>query len=414
MADAKYKANIALTLVSAGFFASYPFRHTFAGGLIASACEASMVGGLADWFAVTALFRRPLGIPFRTALVPRNRDKIFQAITDMVEDELLTAEHVGQALGNYDLAAVIVRYLEDHGGREDMRKIAGQLTEDIINKINEVELARAAELLVKQQAADIELTPLVADGADWLLANGYDELLIHWLIDECCLLVKQEQAPEFIGSLLVEAQHAYERGMVRRKLFHRALEKMVNLSPLHIGKVAQRQLLVMLDQLKDPSNPLRERLALWLRSMVRELRTNQDWQGRLEKWKLEQLDELHLRTDIADYIAHFRAARIDKINFWKQLAQGRVDESVDKFKDDEVMRTKADNYIKAIIVGWLTGHHSEIGRIVKAELNRLSEDELVKFIESKTGDDLQMIRINGSVVGGIVGVFLYMLNLVIG
>ncbi len=68
----KHKATITLGLVALGFVASHPFAHTFAGGLLASGFSAAMVGGLADWFAVSALFRRPLGIPFRTEIIPRN------------------------------------------------------------------------------------------------------------------------------------------------------------------------------------------------------------------------------------------------------------------------------------------------------------------------------------------------------
>src|SRR5665648_847468 len=87
-------ANITLGGITLGFLLSYPFHASFVGGLIASGCSAGMIGGLADWFAVTALFRRPLGIRpgkiIRTDIIPQNRERIFAALTDMVQNELLS------------------------------------------------------------------------------------------------------------------------------------------------------------------------------------------------------------------------------------------------------------------------------------------------------------------------------------
>ena len=79
-----YKATILLVIVAIGFFLTYPFNNTFAGGLLSSVFGAAMIGGLADWFGVSALFRKPLGIPFKTEIIPRNREKIFNALSDMV------------------------------------------------------------------------------------------------------------------------------------------------------------------------------------------------------------------------------------------------------------------------------------------------------------------------------------------
>ena len=94
----KNKATFILGAVSIGFFISYPFKHTLIGGLLAGGFGAAMIGGLADWFAVSALFRRPLGIPFRTAIIPRNREKIFQALVYMVENQILMKENIKSKL----------------------------------------------------------------------------------------------------------------------------------------------------------------------------------------------------------------------------------------------------------------------------------------------------------------------------
>ena len=132
----KNKAAITLALVFIGFAASLPFSRYFAGALLASGFAAALVGGLADWFAISALFRRPLGIPFRTAVIPRNRERISQAIIDMVEKELLTRENIKATLYSYDVAALILNYLVNYGGKQHIIDLLTRISGDVLPKLN--------------------------------------------------------------------------------------------------------------------------------------------------------------------------------------------------------------------------------------------------------------------------------------
>ncbi|EAX46424.1 protein of unknown function DUF445 [Thermosinus carboxydivorans Nor1] len=411
----KHKANFVLGIVTLGFFAGFPFRHTFFGGLITSACEAAMVGGLADWFAVTALFRRPLGIPFRTELIPRNREKIFRAIRDMVEQDLITAENVKATLDDYDLAAVLCKYLDEHGGRESIRAIARRLTADVIAKLDASQLARAAELLLKTEVVRIEVAPLLAEAIEWALAHGYGDAVACFLLDEGIRLAKQETVPWFIANLLLEVRHAYERGSRRRKFFHRALERMARLSPLRFGLSGQRRLIALLERMKDPKHPLRQELATWLRRLAERLRTDADLRRQVETWKMAYVVEpLDVRKTLAQYLDGFRRTGSAKTDEWQEALAGWVVTWLDGFLANPQLAAAVDRRLKQAIVEWLEVNHREIGDLVAGELNRFSTGELVAFIEDRVGDDLQVIRINGSLVGSVIGMLIYLLTFWVG
>lgn len=407
----KHKANLALGIVTLGFFAGFPFRHTFFGGLITSACEAAMVGGLADWFAVTALFRRPLGIPFRTELIPRNREKIFRAIRDLVEQDLLTAENVKTVFDDYDLTAVLRKYLDEHGGRESIQAIARRLTADVIAKMDPPELARAAELLLRIEAARLEVAPLLAEALEWALSHGYDDAVACFLLDEGIRLANAAPVPRFIANLFLEAKHAYERGSRRRKLFHRALERMARLSPLKFGLTGQRRLITALEEMKDPNHPLRQELAAWLRRLAERLRTDAAFKRQVEAWKTAHVVEpLAERERLARYLDEFRRTGSARTDEWQEAVARWVATWLDRFLANAQVTAAVDRRLKQAIVEWLEVNHREIGDLVVGELTRFSTEELVAFIEERVGDDLQAIRINGSLVGGVIGMLTYLLT----
>ena len=113
------KANLALAISIGGFLATFPVMDTgFVGGILHNGFLAASIGGLADWFAVTALFRKPLGISYRTDIIRRNRKRITEALVDYAADDLLSPENVMTVLEKEDTAAMAAAYLKERGGKE--------------------------------------------------------------------------------------------------------------------------------------------------------------------------------------------------------------------------------------------------------------------------------------------------------
>ena len=136
----KSKANLALAISAAGFLGSLPAGGFF-GGLVHHGFLAATIGGLADWFAVTAIFRKPLGISYRTDILRRNRGRIMDALVTFASDDLLSVENIMQVVREQEMATLLVDYLEHRGGHERLR----QVVDDVVLKaVNTIDTARVA------------------------------------------------------------------------------------------------------------------------------------------------------------------------------------------------------------------------------------------------------------------------------
>lgn len=406
------KATITLGLVSLGFIASHPFAHTFTGGLLASGFSAAMVGGLADWFAVSALFRRPLGIPFRTELIPRNRARITEAIIAMVEDELLTRENIRATIGRYDIAALVVRYLADYGGKARISEFLAKIGDDAVGQINPDKIGRFLAALVRDNAGQIKLAPLLAQTVEWSVRHGYADRLADFILGELEALIAQPQVGELLASFIGEARQAYERDLRRRQFASQLLEGL-GFTPAAMAAIAQREGGQLLRTLRDSAHPWRENLRQWALALAARLKNDPDLQERVERAKNEWLAG---RTDLAEHIGGgvaviLKAAGGDTgraaIRRW---LTAQVDRLVSAFRDDAGQQQALAQLLRQALMAFIDTHHAHIGTMVRERLDQYSSAALVEFIEGRVGNDLQMIRINGSVVGGLAGMLIFLLT----
>jgi uncharacterized membrane-anchored protein YjiN (DUF445 family) len=398
--------------VSLGFVASHPFAHTFAGGLLASGCSAALVGGLADWFAVSALFRRPLGIPFRTELIPRNRERITQDIIAMVEGELLTCDNIRATVERYDIAALAVRYLDEYGGKARIGDVLARIGDDVIGQINPDRIGRFLADLVRTNADQLKLAPIIAQTVEWSVRHGYADRLIDFLLGELTALLAQPQAGELLAGLIREARTEYERDMLRRRFASQFLAGL-GFTDAVLAAVVQREGDVFLRSLGDPAHPWRQNLRRWALDLAARLRDDPALQQRVEQAKSAWLAE---QTDLAEQIAggiaaiqRAAAGETGRAAIRRWLAS-RVDRLVLSFRQNGDQQQALAQLLRRALMAFIDTHHGHIGRMVRERLDQYSTEALVELIESRVGNDLQMIRINGSVVGGLAGMLIFLLT----
>jgi len=409
MSGNKNKATFILAVVSIGFFISYPFQHTFGGGLLAGGFGAAMIGGLADWFAVSALFRRPLGIPFRTAIVPRNREKIFQALVYMVENQLLMKENIKSRLSEWDIAATLVKVMLEHGGKSVVKRMFYSFIRDMIAQVKPQQLGEIIDEVVKNTVYKTPTALYMINGAEWLIKNSYDDKLINFLLKQCMLLIDHKQAQILFGQCFIAARQRYEQGMKRRKFFNQFL----HVSAEEVGAFGQKALLAGLLAMQDEGHSLRKKFKIWLQAWLIAKRTDGVFQQKSEEWLHQLLNQTDFAQYIASYIADFCADALvnnRQTVKWLEMLINQFDKMIAELAHNEQERGKFDQVVKNMLNQWLDTYHDEIGKIVMESLNKFTNVMLVDFIENKIGNDLQMIRINGSVVGGLVGMVLYIMT----
>lgn len=406
-------ASLTLGMVSAGFFITYPFHATFFGGLLASGFSAAMIGGLADWFAVTALFRRPLGIRpgriIRTEIIPRNRERIFSSLTDMVQNEILSQETLKRRLDDYDVAGLLLGYVTEHGGYRDLRELVCGLVDDTLDKLDPQAVGELANSLIRENAVKLAATPLAAEIIDHAVKMGYVEKLSSFTLDRLAELARVPQTGRIIYELVRQAIKVYEKGMDRRKFAN----SLIGLSPVQLAEEIQAWIAGYLDDIKaSPTHHARQGIREWIGKMARELRSNPDWQRRLEFWTRRLVGE---KLDITGSVAAFfrklgeeSKAQLGTRIIW--LLENRFEVLVSELVNNTEKRRQLDKVMKNFFIRLIDARHGEIGKLVQASLQRLDDENLVHLIAAKAGEDLQIIRINGSVVGGMAGLVLYLLT----
>lgn len=398
----KNKANLALGLSAAGFLGTLGLQGGFGAGLLHHGFLAATIGGLADWFAVTAIFRRPLGIAYRTDILRRNRPRIMEAIVKFASEDLLSTENIMKVIGEQDTAALMVDYIQHRGGRERVREVASQV---LLRGINALDTDRVAR----------ELAPSIRDGLQSLPMENI-------LMDLVRLLAEEKHSRGILHSMLTIGQEvlaapAFQQVMLSHiSLLRKEYEgdsagrafvlELMDLSDEKMLAILNDKLQNQLQELLLGQTQSYASLKAGLETMLMNFSRDESLHKLLKEWK----DNLVGKLELEPLLSRWLEANVKGENpFWLPGLRSYVDSALDDFVDSEDLQRRFDAKLKEFLEAELSKHHSLIPGIIRERLDEFSDDELVAFVEDKVQDDLQMIRINGAIVGSLVGMGLYVL-----
>ncbi|MGI6119313.1 MAG: DUF445 domain-containing protein [Desulfosporosinus sp.] len=395
------RANLILGGITLGFLLSYPFHTSFVGGLIASGCSAGMIGGLADWFAVTALFRRPLGIRpgkiIRTEIIPQNRERIFTALAAMVQDELLSQDVLRRKLSAWDFSGVLIRILRKQEVKLSAGLLLTNLAEDLVKQIKPGELTQIVLDLLQQNLSSMNLSQTLAAVLEFSLDHGDVNRVLESICQAINEYIEQPEVNVALKNIIEAALRRYGENNTTRKMLLKFLP-----TPSVLAYVLQTKVKTALQD-----GTVARLLKDSLLRFVTELKTKPSLQERTNHWCLNFA--AFMGTSMGKKTAIFE-------HFIKNIPNillNNWDGYLTKFEGNHSLRLKVDARVKLILEKQIELHHNAIGRMVREGLESLHNDKLVELIENKAGNDLQMIRINGSVVGGLAGMLIYVLGVVL-
>lgn len=393
-------ANLTLGGITLGFLLSYPFHAGFVGGLISSGCSTGMIGGLADWFAVTALFRRPLGIRpgkiIRTEIIPQNRERIFAALADMVQHELLSQDVLRRKLSAWDFSGVLIRIL----GKQEVKLSVGllltNLAEDMVRHMEQGEFMRIIQGLFQENLSSMNLSKTLAEVVEFSLEHGDVDQVLRVICRAINEYVEQPEVKVALMNMMEAALTRYGENNPTRKMVVKFLP-----APSVLAHGLQEKVKTSLQD-----GTVEQWFKDSLLRFVLELKTKSSLQESLNRFFLnilnKSLENPAVKKKMPSVIEHFMG---DLGNNW--------DEYLGILERNRSFRLKVDERVKLILEKQIGFHHNAIGRMVHEGLDPLTDDKLVELIEDKAGNDLQMIRINGSVVGGLAGMLIYVLGMVL-
>jgi uncharacterized membrane-anchored protein YjiN (DUF445 family) len=363
-------------------------------------CEAAMVGGLADWFAVTALFRHPLGLPIpHTAIIPRNKDRIGEALASFLKENFLIASVVARRMRNIDIAGAAGRFLrapEGEGTR--IRHGASRLIAGIFEGLDDERLGGIVKSAISTRLKKMEVSPLLGHA----LASA---------INEDRHVPMLEAAIRWSARVL-DSNETLIRAMVRKRA--NWVLKLAGLDTKLADSIMHGLRKLTVEMSTDPAHPVRQKIEEALASLANDLQTKDETRARVEATK----DELLANKSVSLWLdtlwqkgreAIIRAARNPDAALAGKL--GEVLKSMGTtLEGDPRIRRAINQFARRAVAGMAASYGSSIVKLVSETVRGWDARTITARLESAVGRDLQYIRINGTLVGGLVGVILHGLD----
>ena len=372
-------------------------------GYLHAFAEAAMVGGLADWFAVTALFRRPLGLPIpHTAIIPENKDRIADTMAGFLRDNFLTPAVVGRRMGSMNLAQAVGSYLADPRATQDsrIRAGAGELAVEVLESLDPERLGTQVRTGLKTQLAKLEVAPLLGGMLDAMIADGRHRPLIDKII-------------RWAG-LVLEDNETLVRDMVHKRA--NAVLRFTGLDERRANSVLDGLYKLLAEVLVDPDHPLRSKIEEGLQDLAHGLREDPEMRERIERMKQELLENPAIGDWWQGVWERLRANLIESIRSSNgSTGHDYIGETLGELgaalRDDERLQRQVNRFARRTAVGVATRYGDQIVRLVSETVKRWDAHTITDRVESAVGRDLQFIRINGTLVGGLVGMTIHTLDI---
>ncbi|MEN8859168.1 DUF445 domain-containing protein [Qipengyuania flava] len=372
-------------------------------GYLHAFAEAAMVGGLADWFAVTALFRRPLGLPIpHTAIIPENKDRIADTMAGFLRDNFLTPAVVGRRMGSMNLAQAVGGYLADPRATQDsrIRAGAGELAVEVLESLDPERLGTQVRTGLKTQLAKLEVAPLLGGMLEAMIADGRHRPLIDKII-------------RWAG-LVLEDNETLVRDMVHKRA--NAVLRFTGLDERLANSVLDGLYKLLAEVLVDPEHPLRSKIEEGLQDLAHGLREDPEMRERIERMKQELLENPAIGDWWQGVWERLRANLIESIRSSNgSTGHDYIGETLGELgaalRDDERLQRQVNRFARRTAVGVATRYGDQIVRLVSETVKRWDAQTITDRVESAVGRDLQFIRINGTLVGGLVGMTIHTLDI---
>jgi uncharacterized membrane-anchored protein YjiN (DUF445 family) len=360
--------------------------------------EAAMVGGLADWFAVTALFRHPLGLPIpHTAIIPSNKDRIGDSLAGFLKDNFLTPAVVARRLEDFDMAGAAARWLttERPASAGPKKRGFGPLIARIIEALDQKVVGDLVRDAASEKLRGLQLSPILASGIDATLDKGRHEPLIDGAIKWALRTL--------------DDQESTIRGMVAEQT--NWLLRIVNVDTSVSSSLIAGLRRLLWEMGDDPRHPLRLRIEESLRTYAFDLRHFPENQATVEGFKDDLIANPAMGQWLAGLWDEARIGLVKSLNNPGQARSGRFGEALkalgQRLQDDAPLRAAINLHLRRAAVGLVHDYGDQIVSLVSETVRQWDASTVTEKLETAVGRDLQFIRINGTIIGGAVGLAIH-------
>jgi uncharacterized membrane-anchored protein YjiN (DUF445 family) len=365
-------------------------------GFVKAFAEAAMVGGLADWFAVTALFRHPLGIPIpHTAIIPRNKDRIGETLAQFLRDYFLTPSVVARRMRSIDVSAAIGRFLIKPPGEGRFREGAARLVADLLEALDQERLGGMVKSAVAARMRSLEVSPLLGQ----TLAAAIDDDRHIPMLDSIVT---------WAGRTL-DANEDIIRDMVHQRAGW--IMRLAGLDERLAEAIIDGLRRLTIDMAVDPDHPLRGKAEEGLAKLARDLVEDPDLRQTVEEMKNDIIGNKAVTDWIESLWEKARASLLTSAQNPEKAMAGRLGDALRQLgatlQEEGQLKETVNRFARRTAAGLVASYGSGIVKLVSETVRRWDAHTVTGRLENAVGRDLQYIRINGTLVGGLVGLAIH-------
>lgn len=398
----------------------YP-ESTWAAALL-FASEAALVGGLADWFAVTALFRKPLGFPYHTAILPRRRDAFIKASVTLVQKEFFSKRKIFRHLERLHVLPMLMDWLREPATEN-------RLVMQLVNYLRDFLLSQDARqqsvvlaAKVREALNVIEPEDFFALWGGWLQHTGKDKAFVKRLAQYWHAQAATEETRKAIRELLEKYEEEKTSDNPWAKLASFALQAVDLVNYEEAAELMQKQLLAMLEELGTEDSPLQQSLLALFYDKAAELNHEPQFHQLVHELKDSLLKDLPLEPALQqildNLLQHFlqdKAMDVDPLAEHMPALRSRLEELVGEeyrktlclMEADDELRKTLSSFLFDVIARSALQAQTLVGVVVESVLSGLTDEQLNRLVYDKVEPDLLWIRMNGSIVGAGIGLLLF-------
>jgi uncharacterized membrane-anchored protein YjiN (DUF445 family) len=386
-----------LLAMAAIFIASSRLDHLHpAWGFVRAFAEAAMVGGLADWFAVTALFRHPLGLPIpHTAIIPRNKDRIGETLASFLRENFLIPSVVARRMRNVDVAGAMGRFLANPAPEGRLRAGASRMFASLLESLDEERLGGMVKSAVSSRLRSLEISPLLGKT---LAAAITEERHVPML----------DAMVTWAGRTL-DANEEMVRVMVHQKAGW--VMRLAGLDTKLADAIVDGLRKLTIDMAIDPDHPVRAKAEEGLAALAWDLQHDEETRAKVEGWKNEIIANKAVTDWVGGLWENSRNALLRAARDPDAALAGKFGEALkqlgESMQSDPRLKRALNQYARRAVVGVAATYGGGIVTLVSETVRGWDARTITGRLENAVGRDLQYIRINGTLVGGLVGLLIH-------
>ena len=364
-------------------------------GYIRAFSEAAMVGALADWFAVTALFNYPLGIKIpHTNLIENSKEKIGDNLGNFVVDNFLSPQNIRPYIQKIKISNFVGDWLSKERNQENLMKEISNIVLDILNKLDDQEVISFIGRKAKEMSDDLKINQMIGNGLEYILDKKDHQRFITNLSKQIkeYVLNNQEMVKERVKS------ESYF--LIPKFVDNNIAEKITNGLSKYFEEVEL-----------DENHSLRKEITQKLYEFSTEIKTEEKWVEEFRTIKDDFLKDEKITqysTDIWNSIKRSLSKELEEEHSpLKNYLQKNLAELSENLKTDPIFQNKIDHWIQVTAYKYILKNTHQFGALISSTVGTWEGKDLSKKLELEVGKDLQFIRVNGTLVGGLVGLIIY-------